>query len=500
MTNDDLEGSLTEKQAHHGTGKEYIKGGRCMYIFSTIAQTVEWCDIARVTIGMLPDVALLEIIHFYVDEASIGAWHTLVQVCQKWRIVVFGTPRRLNLRLHCKSRTPVKEMLDAWPLLPIVVSSDDYKKWGKDNIAEALKHNDRICEVDICDMPRSELEIVLAAMQQPFPALTRLRLRSLAKTAPVVPALFLGGSTPRLRSLHLYHILFPGLPELLLSATHLVHLELWRIPDYTHISPETMITCLSTLTRLERLEIGFKSPPSRLDWRSQVPPPQTPILLPVLTELRFWGFWGYLDDLVAQIDAPLLNKLIIILFHQPIFDIPQLSHFISRTPKLKTQDKARVVFSSCSVFVTLPLIFNGTLELKIISRRADLQLSSMAQVCRSSFIRDFIRTVEHLYIFKDPQPSNIEGSQWLELFHPFTAVKGLYISRELVPRIAPALQELVGERVTEVLPALQTLFLEKTLLSTPTVTQIIDRFVAARELAKHPIAFICCFSLKRHAF
>ena len=110
--------------------------------------------------------------------------------------------------------------------------------------------------------------------------------------------------------------------------------------------------------------------------------------------------------------------------------------------------------------------------------------------------------MEHLYIFQDgsPRQGNIESSQWLELIRPFTAVKGLYISRELVPRIAPALRELVGERVTEVLPALQTLFLEKIFLWTPSIQQTIDQFVAARKLAKHPVVVICCFSLKRDAF
>jgi hypothetical protein len=75
----------------------------------------------------------------------------------------------------------------------------------------------------------------------------------------------------------------------------------------------------------------------------------------------------------------------------------------------------------------------------------------------------------------------------LELFHAFPAVKGLYISGEFVPDIAPALQELVGERVTEVLPALQTLFLEERLPPEP-VQEIIEPFIAARQLACHPIA------------
>jgi hypothetical protein len=69
-----------------------------------------------------------------------------------------------------------------------------------------------------------------------------------------------------------------------------------------------------------------------------------------------------------------------------------------------------------------------------------------------------------------------------------TAVKRLYLSQELAPRIAPALQELVHEeRVAEVLPTLQTLFLQETLPAVP-VQEAIDDFVAARQLTSHPIA------------
>jgi hypothetical protein len=68
-------------------------------------------------------------------------------------------------------------------------------------------------------------------------------------------------------------------------------------------------------------------------------------------------------------------------------------------------------------------------------------------------------------------------------------VKDLYISRELVPHVTPTLQELqvVGERVTEVLPALQSLFLEGPLPSGP-VQEIIGQFISARQLAGRPIA------------
>jgi hypothetical protein len=100
--------------------------------------------------------------------------------------------------------------------------------------------------------------------------------------------------------------------------------------------------------------------------------------------------------------------------------------------------------------------------------------------------------VEHLYLhsssFKPDWQDDIEISHRLELLHPFTAVKNLYITQEIAPCIAPALKELAGGRVTEVLPALQTLFLEDEDDREPPlsgfVQDMIGRFVTARQLAR----------------
>ena len=61
----------------------------------------------------------------------------------------------------------------------------------------------------------------LAAMHVPFPELTNLWLSASGETQPI-PDSFLDGSAPRLRYFHLDGIPFPGLPNLLLYATHLV--------------------------------------------------------------------------------------------------------------------------------------------------------------------------------------------------------------------------------------------------------------------------------------
>ena len=212
---------------------------------------------------MLPDVALLEIFHFYVDAGErIWAWYTLVHVCQKWRNLVFWSPQRLNLRLYCTDSTPVRETIDAWPPLPIHVECLGADTRGKDNIIATLEHNDRIRGLYLYGYPGSEMDKLLEAMQQPFPALTYLALQVgySGETAPVVSASFLGGSAPQLRRLELYRIPFPGLPKLLLSATHLVELTLEFIPHSGYFSPEAMVTALAVLTSLENLHIEFDSP------------------------------------------------------------------------------------------------------------------------------------------------------------------------------------------------------------------------------------------------
>jgi hypothetical protein len=99
--------------------------------------------------------------------------------------------------------------------------------------------------------------------------------------------------------------------------------------------------------------------------------------------------------------------------------------------------------------------------------------------------------LENLYIREDEYPrlgwqDDTETAQWLDLLHPFTAVKNLYLSKEFTRHVAPALQELVGERVVEILPALQGLFLEEVDLAGP-VQEAIEKFVAARQLSGHPI-------------
>jgi hypothetical protein len=399
----------------------------------------------------------------------------------------------------------MKEILDIWPPLPIVVWSGDFDEWDVDYMIEALEHRDRICHLELVDIPCSQLERVLAVLQHPLPALKDLRCRHIDSdempiTPVVIPPSFLGGSAPSLQSLEFDFFPFPELPNLLMSATHLVYLSLRRIPHSEHLSPEAIANSLSVLTKLEDLTITFKFHQRHRGQGSRRPPPETRTLLPVLTSLRFRGFDEYLEDLVARIDAPLLDKLEIVFFHQQIFHTPQLVQFISRTPNIRAHGEARVIFSGWIVSITFPSTFASGkwLRLSISFRHSDEQLSllSVAQVWISSFPQTFIPAVERLYILERDSPSsllcwedNIKVSQWLEILHIFVGVKSLYLSSRIAPRIGPALQELVWESVEvlpKVLPAVETVFLEETFPSNSD-KESIRLLVSAQQLSGHPI-------------
>jgi hypothetical protein len=114
----------------------------------------------------------------------------------------------------------------------------DYRPIGRvGNIIALLERSDlvrRISQVHVLVYSSRELEDIWEAMPVPFPELTHLMLHHYVQTEPVLPLsdTFLGGSAPRLRSLKLDGIPYPGLPKLLLSATHLTSLYLGDIPEF----------------------------------------------------------------------------------------------------------------------------------------------------------------------------------------------------------------------------------------------------------------------------
>jgi hypothetical protein len=342
-----------------------------MYVFflgATFTPLTQ-CDVVQVAlIDKLPDDVLLSIFDFYVEKDSgtyqpkekrIKGWQTLVHVCRQWRSIVFGFSHRLNLRLFFTDKRPV-ETLNAWPPLPVVIYYCYF--WsstvtsGLDNIIAALKHNYRIRDIKLYHPSSLQLEKVVDTMQQPFPALSILKLQLPDQSDLVVlPDSFLGGSAPRLQKLVLEGILFQALPKLLLSTTCLSTLSLLNIPHSGYISPDVMVTYLSALTSLERFCLGFPSPSSCPNQTSQHPPLPTHVVLPTLTRFEFTGFSEYLEHFVARIDIPLLDTFSLSFSDQLAFETPQVVRFISRTPKLKAPDEAKLIFDYHGVQFQLPL-------------------------------------------------------------------------------------------------------------------------------------------------
>ena len=454
------------------------------------------------TIDSLPDDVLLSIFkshkshkHDYLPTELDGAWRSLVHVCRRWRSVVFGSPGHLDLRLVCTTRTPVRHALDIWPSLPLTIFYDGDSTGSVDNIIAGLERTDRVREVYLFGQASSDSEIILAAMQQPFPELRVLwvDLDDQSGTVPFVPDSVLGGSAPRLEFLELDKVLFPGLLKLLLSATHLVNLHLFEIPHSGYISPDAMVTTLSMLTNLSRLTLTFESPRSCPDRASRRPSPSTRPVFSALSSFQFGGVSEYLEDLVARIDAPQLSNLYITFFNDIVFDTPRLIQFMGRTSVARELEKARITFWDRGAEVSF-LRRSGygyvRFHVKIPCRGSDWQVSSLEQVCTSCLLP--FSKLEDLYIHKNPHyqeldwKDNIENGLLLELLQPFTAVKNLYLSEEFATRFAPALQELVGDRTTEVLPALLNIYLEGFESSGP-VKEGIRQLVAARQVASYPI-------------
>ncbi|KAI9511970.1 hypothetical protein F5148DRAFT_1146440 [Russula earlei] len=334
--------------------------------------------------------------------------------------------------LHKKR--PAKKMLGIWPAIPIVVSYNGTGHQpllvqGTDHIISALEHRDRVCGIKLWGVQNSLWQGFTAMMQEPFPALTCLILGSGdGESAPALPDLF---HSPRL---------------------------------------------------------GPDSASRR--------PPRLPLtILPALTEFWFHGVSEFLEDIVARIDAPLLQDTRITFFNQLIFDTPQLLQFLGRTKKLKALNHVDLILYDRSVKLTLhrkisTAVF-ANLRLEVPCREADWQISLVSQVCSSSL--PFLAILESLDIregrFSQPLwEYDIEKTQWLELLHPFTAVKDLYLSGEPGRRVMRAVNDLPGGLVTDVLPALQNIFIQEVRSSRHMqLEEIIGTFVAARRLSGFPV-------------
>jgi hypothetical protein len=413
-------------------------------------------------IDMLPDNVLLEIFDFYrqdpsslLDQATLilgdplsaWRWEKLSHVCRRWRDIIFGSPRRLELQIFCTTKTPARTSLDILPLFPIIVFVSSLFLWegedGLENIIAAVERHDRISQVFISGVDGPVVGRLAPKMREPYPLLTTFYLVSTDESAPPLPDGFLGGSAPLLQWFILHSISFPAFPKFILSATQIFYINLYNIPHSGYISPQEMSTCLAALPNLECLTLGFQSPLSR-PLRTELSS-LTRVVLPVLATLYFKGASEYLEDFLARTHIPLLSQLKLRLFLDPIFDIPRLHRFIFQREGLWLLSPAWVMFDLRRIVITLGQ--PSRIELEILCEERDRQLPSLTHVCGQHLP---LSCVEQLSVCELRWGTlhwndGIDSSQWLELFRPFIAVRDLYVSKQFTPFVTTALQKLTGK-------------------------------------------------------
>ena len=386
----------------------------------------------------------------------------------------------------------MKTALDIWPVLPISIQASFFDDTDEDDIIGALEYRDRIAGIHLRGLTQSKLDKCVALMRQPFPVLTSLYLITINWEAAFVSTeVFLGRSGPRLKRVSLNHIQLQALPKLHSSASDLVELNLrdFQISGRGYISPEAMATCLSLLNRLRSLTI-------ELQWQSATPlpasqclPSLTPIVLPALTRFSLEGPTEYLEDLVARIEAPLLDDGHLELYGKPIFDIPRVLWFIHRTKMFKFLGRVAAHFWTADVSLVLhSSIGPANFYLAFPCTELRLQIALMERICtRCPTIFCHVERLElDGYLSLEHQWER--STSWLGFLRSFTAMQTLHLSgKGIMPYVARTLGGVAGERATEMLPSLNTLVLSRSRREVSKAALLLEPFIIAREHSGHPV-------------
>ncbi|KAH9023214.1 hypothetical protein EDB85DRAFT_2292934 [Lactarius pseudohatsudake] len=408
------------------------------------------------TINTLNDDILLRIFDDYrLDDENAWnvrlGWRKISQVCQRWRHLTYSSAFHLGMHIHCTNGAPIVETLDHLPPLPLFINyrftSVTVRRRDELGIHHALRLRGRVRRIDL-HLPSSMLQKFLVLMDEPFPILEHLSLSSTVDniTTPTLPVTFL---SPNLRHLALLGISLPKRLRLLSSTASVVTLVLTNIRASGYFRPRLLVARLQSLPQLEELSIGFSIPIPRPGTSKELLGKQgPPVTLPNLKDLTFQGVSAYLERIVAQIRAPLLERLDIMLFNQLIFALPHLSHLINITERLKLPT-ANVFFERDEVSITTTghslRGHYGRFSLRVRCKQLDWQIDCAAQVC-SAFMPT-LSGVEwlslDLYDKEMPaewQNGEIDGTTWHELLRSFIGVKTLHICGGLSKELSRALQ------------------------------------------------------------
>ncbi|KAN0129081.1 hypothetical protein V8E53_013077 [Lactarius tabidus] len=346
------------------------------------------------TINRLDDDTLFSIFNYYrLDEENAWnvqlGWRKLSHVCQRWRHLVLDLAFHLGIYLLCINGTPIVDTLDHLPPLPLFIDYRDTTAtitWQDElAIPRALQLRDLVRRI-VLHLPPSILRNILMHLGEgkPFSMLETLSLSSAytGGTSLVLPKTFLA---PNLCHLTLLGIHLPNRLRFLCSTASLVSLVLTNIRASGYFRPRLLVARLGSLPQLEELSVGFSIPMPRPSAEKELLGKWgTAVMLPNLKHLRFKGVTAYLERIVAQIRAPLLEQLNITLFNQLAFALPGLLHFTNRTERLKLP-VVEVTFARDAVSIIIDhhnsRQGNGHFALHVICGQLDWQIDCAAQIC-----------------------------------------------------------------------------------------------------------------------
>lgn len=271
------------------------------------------------------------------------------------------------------------------PPLPLVVDYR-YATAAQDQlgISHALQLRHRLRRLVLC-IPPWILDQLLVHMGDLFPVLEHVSLSLSAEngTNLLLPSTFLA---PNLRHLTLLGILLPKQLPLLSVTVSLVTLTLPNIRDFGYFLPQRLVARLRLSPQLEELFIGFSVPLPRPSAQKELLQEMEAVAtLPLLKRLTFRGVSAYLESLVAQIRAPLLEDLNITLFDQIHFALPHLSHFTNTTEGL-TLPIAKITFKNDAVSLLMDRGQHqgaqpSSFSLQVTCRQFDWQIDAASRIC-----------------------------------------------------------------------------------------------------------------------
>ena len=421
-------------------------------------------------------------------------WYTVIHVCRRWRYLVLGSASHLGLCLLCTYGTPVADMLEHSPSLPLII---DHADEGREITAEdekgimlALQYRSRVRRIRLW-MPILKLHKLIMAIDDEFPMLLYLYIRPATNNSVgwILPKTF---RAPHLRHLVLFNFAFPIGSPLLTTALGLVTLSLQRIPRSTHFYPNDLLQQLSLMPQLEALGIDFRSliPGSDIEVQLLDQMIMTHVTLPNLRWFVFYGVSAYLGALLSRMTTPLLERFQIQFPDQPALPVPHLPEFISATEnlKLKSATTARMGFSTWGVWVWVYSHAEAkiySLEMAVKSGHLNRQVVSAAQLF--SPLEAVFSAVEGLSLgywrhsMSWEWNNEADRTEWRELFRLFINVKMLRVDDGLVTQLSDFLRSDDGESPMDVFPNLKK-------LSYPaSCGDAFTAFIDARQKAGHPV-------------